>query len=436
MRPAIRALAFLCGLACAAPALSDAAEKSTWAYWRGPSGQGYVEDARVPLTWGPDKNLLWKTALPGPGNSTPVVWGDRLFLTAADAKGDERYVLCVRTTDGEILWKQTASKGVEAGKSHAWNGYASASCTTDGKYVYAFFGTPGLFCYDFDGQLIWKHGFGVFTADTGWGTGASPVLYEDLVIQNCDNSGAKALPPGKKPEDAAPQAVVALNKKTGEEVWKTERNQGKGWSTPVLIPTADGKSELVLNGPHGVWAYDPKTGKEVWHCERHKGDEKALFGEAIPVFDQEKLIVLSGRPGPMIAVKLGGKGDVTKSHILWDVSRAKSGRDVGSPLLYKGLVYVGDRQGNLWCHDAKTGDVLYRERVGAKCFSASPVVVQDRILFLMDDGVTYVLEPGKEFKQPAKNALGDGTDFRASPVIVDGRLFLRSQANLYCVGAK
>src|SRR5207253_1565455 len=153
---------------------------------------------------------LWKSALPGAGNSTPVLAGDRLFLTAASRNGDERFVLCVNIADGKILWKQTASTGVEPGKTHGMNGYASPSCATDGTNVYAFFGTPGLFCYDLDGKEVWKHNFGIFRSDQGWGTAASPFLFEDLVIQNCDNDGGPT---------AAPQALVALDKKTGKVRW-------------------------------------------------------------------------------------------------------------------------------------------------------------------------------------------------------------------------
>jgi outer membrane protein assembly factor BamB len=429
-------IAFAFGLAIALPAPADSSvpPNQRWAQWRGPSGQGYIEDTRVPLTWSGTENLLWKTALPGTGNSTPAVSGDRLFLTASSPKGDERHVLCIRT-NGEILWKQTAARGVEPSKTHKMNGYASPSCATDGTHVYAFFGTPGLFCYDFDGKLIWKQSFGIFTADTGWGTSASPIVVDDLVIQNCDNSGAAALPKGNKPEEAAAQVLIAFDKNTGTKVWQAERNQGKGWSTPVLIPMPNGRVDLVLNGPNGVWAYDPKNGKELWHCERHKGDVKALFGEAMPVFDREKLVMLSGRPGPMMAVRLGGSADVTRTHVLWDVPR-KTPRDVGSPILWKDLVYIGDKQGGISCYDAKTGTQVYHERAGSECFSASPVAVQGKLLFLNEDGATFVVEPGRQYKLAGKNTLGDGTDFRASPVVVDGRLYLRSQSHLYCIGNK
>jgi outer membrane protein assembly factor BamB len=433
MRCTSLALALI-GLAISSAALAEPAAAPAWPHWRGPGGQGHSNDTKVPLTWSASENVLWKTALPGAGNSTPIICGERIFLTAASPKGDERYVICVRT-NGEVLWKQTAATGVEPGKTHAMNGYASPSCATDGTHVFAFFGTPGLFCYDFDGKLLWKQSLGVFTADTGWGTSASPVVVDKVVIQNCDNSGARALPKGARPEDAAPQALIAFDTTTGEKVWRADRNQGKGWSTPVLIPMPGGRVDLVLNGPNGVWAYDPRTGKEMWHCERHKGTDKALFGEAMPVFDRDKLVMLSGRPGPMMGVRLGGTGDVTRTHVLWDVPR-KTPRDVGSPILWQNLLYIGDRQGNLTCYDAQSGETIYRERAGSRCFSASPLVVRGQLLFLAEDGATYVVEPGRQFKLAKRNVLNDGTEFRASPVVVDGRLYLRSQSNLYCIGAK
>src|SRR5262245_27401595 len=244
-------LAALLALACGTFAQTPDASKAPpadWPQWRGPSGQGYASDARVPLTWGETENVLWKTALPGKGNSPPVVWGDRVFLTSAGEGGATRSVLCIRATDGKLLWEKIAAKGVPQEKTHAWNGHASPSCVTDGKHVWAFFGTPGLFCYDLDGTLVWKKTFGTFHSAAGWGTAASPFLYEDTVILNCDNDGGRI---------AAPPALVAMEKTTGKLRWSTPREGGRGYSTPRLMKVASGRTDLVLNGPIGTWGYDP-----------------------------------------------------------------------------------------------------------------------------------------------------------------------------------
>src|SRR5581483_11817780 len=304
----------------------------TWVHWRGPTFEGHVDDAKVPLTWSETENIVWKTNLPGRGNSSPIVWGERIFLTASSKDGHERWVLCVSARDGKILWQKTASKGVPPGKTHAWNGYASASCTTDGQRVYAFFGTPGLFCYDMDGNLLWQHSFGIFTSITGWGTAASPFLFEDLVIQNCDNDGPAGLPKGADPKEAAPMALVALDKVKGTVRWQTPRNQGRGYSTPRLHTDKSGRLELILNGPRGVWSYDPRNGKEYWHCERKDQKEQAKFGEMVPTIAADLLFAPSGRPGPFQAIRLGGTGNVTKSHVAWEIRR--KGRDVSSQILF------------------------------------------------------------------------------------------------------
>jgi outer membrane protein assembly factor BamB len=434
------------GVVCLSVVLSHGSADSktganaNWPSWRGPSGQGYVNGSNVPLTWSETKNLLWKTDLPGRGNSSPIVWGDHIFLTAASPNGDERYVLCVQATDGKILWKQLASKGAGPGKTHEWNGYASASCVTDGSRVYAFFGTPGLFCYDFQGNLVWKHDFGIFTSERGWGTAASPFLFEDLVIQNCDNDGPQALPPGHKPEEAAPMALVALDKKTGEVRWQAERNQGRGFSTPVLLTTAEGRLDLVLNGPRGVWAYEPRSGKELWHCDRKAAGDwennSARFGEPLPVSNHDMLFAASGRPGPFQAIRLGGVGDVSQSNLVWEVVR-QGHRDVSSPILWQDLSYAVDSKGFLTCHEAKTGAVVYNVRIGDRAL-ASPVEIGEKLLFVLDDGTALVIQPGREFKVLHKNHLGEGKalDFAASPAVASGRLYLRSQSSLYCIGEK
>lgn len=443
MRGSWPAGAMLC-LSLLLPARSDsppavAGAAAQWHQWRGPTGQGYSDDTRVPLTWGETENLLWKTPLPGKGNSTPVVWGDRIFLTASSPDGRERYLLCVGATDGKVLWKQLAARDENPLKTHDWNGHASASCTTDGERVYAFFGTPGLFCFDIHGKLLWHHQFGIFTSETGWGVAASPFLFDDLVIQNCDTDGPKYLPRGRKAEEAAPADLVALDKRTGEERWRAPRDQGRGFSTPVLVKTPQGRMDLVLNGPHGVWGYDPRSGNVLWHSRRSDPGDSHRFGEPLPVFNGEFLYVASGRPGPSQAIRLGGKGDVGGSQLLWQVVR-KGHRDVGSPLLWDGLIYLTDRDGRLAPQDVRTGQVVYSERLsGSKVNSmASPVLVRGKLLFLMDEGTTVVVEPGRTFKAVGRNKLGDSQplDFGASPAIADGRLYLRSQSHLYCIGEK
>lgn len=420
----------------------DAKGPAWWPQWRGPSGQGYVEDSRIPLEWSATKNLLWKTPLPGAGHSTPVIWGDRAFLTCANRDGSERIVLCVRTSDGKIVWNKTVYKG-DPDRTHGTNTHASPSCVTDGQRVYAFFGTPGMYCLDLNGKQLWHHAFGVFTSETGWGIGASPVLFENLVIQNCDNDGPDFAPKGVVKKDCALASIIALDKRTGSQVWETPRNQGRGFSTPVLIQAPNGRLNLVLNGPRGVWAYDPKSGTEVWRCERHPDEDNTKFGEPMPLFNKETMFTAAGRTnGYLQAIKLGGDGDITTKGLAWEIRRAGI-RDVGSGVLAGDyLIYADGRGATLSAHDIKTGKQTFFERTsgakgkGGKAFYASPVLVNGKVLCLRQDGVAFVLEPGAQLKIVRQNRLSDGTDFSASPAFADGKMFLRSQTHLYCVGTK
>jgi outer membrane protein assembly factor BamB len=430
-------IAVLVSFPAFAAAPAETSGPAFWPQWRGPSGQGYCGDSRVPLSWSETENLLWKAKLPGKGNSTPIIWGERIFLTASSPNGKERLVLCLSRRDGKILWQRDATRDALPERTYSWNGYASASCVTDGKHVYAFFGTPGLFCYDFEGRLVWKHDFGVFTSEAGWGTAASPFLFEDSVIQNCDNDGPAGLPKGATDKKAAPMALVGLDKKTGAVRWTTPRNQGRGFGTPRLMTMAGGRIDLVLNGPLGVWGYDPRSGKERWHCERSDPQGLARFGEPMPVSNGEMLFVLSGRPGACQAIRLPGEGDVTSSHIAWQGTR-KGYRDVSSPILWEGRIYQADsRAEKLACYDLKTGKQVYDERCGGKSLS-SPIAVRGKLLFVLDTGVTLVVEPGEQFRIVRRNVLGEGRkiDFGASPAVAEGRLFLRSQEYLYCIGEK
>ncbi|MSR32848.1 MAG: hypothetical protein EXR99_15240 [Gemmataceae bacterium] len=418
-------------------AFTPALAADNWPHWRGPGWQGVSDDATAPLQWSNEKNLLWKTALPGGGNSSPIIQNGKVFLTCSSPDGAERRVVCVDAATGKVLWNQLASKGVAPGKSHQWNGYASASCATDGERVYAFFGTPGLFCYSVEGQLLWKKSFGIFTSEAGWGTSASPFLYEDLVIQNCDNDGDMALPAGAT--GSAPMSLVALDKKTGQERWSTPRNLGRGFSTPRLLTVAGGRVDLVLNGPNRLAGYDPKNGKELWRCDRSHPRDQARFGEPLPITNGRSIFILSGRPGPCQALRLPGEGDITKTHVAWEVER-KAHRDVGSPVLLNDLIYQPDTKGMLTCMHLETGKVLYDSRIGngQNKGLSSPLVLRGKILIPLDDGETVVVEPGAELKILYRNKLGDGTplDFGASPAVSAGKIFFRSQHTLYCVGEK
>ncbi len=422
------ALALAAGLAAQPP---DASKPSLayWPQWRGPSGQGYAHDDRVPLKWGETENVLWKTKLPGAGNSTPVVWGDRVFLTSASDGGAVRTVLCVRATDGKLLWERVAAKGVPQEKTHAWNGHASPSCVTDGHHVWAFFGTPGLFCYDVDGKLIWKKTFGRFHSAAGWGTAASPFLYEDTVILNCDNDGGRL---------AAPPALVALEKTTGKERWSTPREGGRGYSTPRLLTAANGRIDLVLNGPVGTWGYDPATGKERWRCLRSDPNDRMRFGEPMPVDDGGRIFIESGRDGPYQILKLPGEGDITETHILHSGVR-KGHRDVSSPIAWQGRVYAVDNKGVLSCYDLESGKEVYSGLIGNRKNRslASPIALRGKLLWTLDDGTTVVVQPGPRPQVVGRNKLpGEDLDFGASPAVADGRLFLRSQSWLWCIAGK
>lgn len=405
------------------------ARDALWTHWRGPSEQGYVEDTKVPLEWGEKKNVLWKTKLPGDGHSTPIIWGDRIFLTGSNSGGSERYVFCVRRSDGKVLWEQTAAKNVSKEPTHAWHGYASASCATDGKHVYAFFGTPGVFCYDVDGKFVWKKELGAITSDAGWGTAASPYLYGDVVIVNCDNDGGKG---------AAPADLIALDKKTGEQKWSTPRKQGRGYGTPRLMKTTNGRVDLVLNGPLAVCGYDPKTGKELWRCVRTGKGDQQRFGEPMPVDDGERMFVLSGRPGPCQLVKMPDKGDVTKTHVIHSEERGKGRRDVASPIVHEGRVYCVDKNSLLTVYDMKTGKELTTLPLKRGVSSmASPIRVQGKLLWLLDDGTTVVVEPGETPKIVGQNRLDGGKlEYGASPAVAEGKLFIRSRTHLYCIGEK
>jgi outer membrane protein assembly factor BamB len=280
---------------------------SNWPRFRGPAGDGHSPEGNLPTAWGPKNQVAWRTKLPGAGASSPVVWGDRIFLTAALDKGHKRILLCVNRKDGSIRWQRTVSSG-NPGPTHALNHHASSTCVTDGVHVWSFFGKGGLFCHSVEGGLVWERQVGDFLSV--WGTAASPILHGDRLIVNCDQDSELTSVPAKELPSKA--SLLAVHKLTGKTIWQTPRFASRGWSTPVVVRAPDGREQLVLNGPDGVHGYDPQNGRDIWVSRR-----QVLFGEPSVVAGHGLIFALSGRPGPMVAVRQGGAGDVTDKLTAW-----------------------------------------------------------------------------------------------------------------------
>ncbi len=390
-----------------------------WPRWRGPAENGHTAETALPVKWS-DADLAWKTTLPGSGQSSPIIWGDRIFLTAALEEGRERIVFCVDRKSGKLLWQHSAWKG-EPEKVHIMNGWASPSCATDGRIVVAFFGRGGMHAYTVDGVHLWSRDLGKF--ESPWGVSACPVIVDDNVIQNCDAD--------------VDGYITALDKQTGKDVWKTERTlksdpeqSMRGWSTPIVVQAA-GRREVVLNGHDGVRAYDPANGKELWYCKGFNGR-----GEPTVTPAGELLTVVNGLSGDFYAVKPGGSGDVTATHMAWHTPR-KDGRDCPSPIVIGKYALVVSMSGITTCYDAVDGHAYWKERLTGK-FSGSPIAANGLAYLLNEDGTTYVIRPGESLDMVAENALtaGDEEIFRASTTPCDGQLFIRSTTTLYCVGKK
>jgi len=385
-----------------------------WSRWRGPSGQGLVAPGNYTNWWSPTAKIKWRTQLPGSGNSSPIVWGDRIYLTTAQNNGAKLSLLAFNRADGKRLWEAVVpQQGVEY--VHPKNGYASATPTTDGRLVYASFGRHGLVAFDLNGQIVWHRRFGVI--ENYHGPAGSPVLYKDRVFLYQDHNGS-----------AAQRAfVAAFDAQTGKTLWETPRSETVGWGTPVVINTGT-RDELVVNSQGRVAAYDPATGKELWTV-------RGMTYEVIPtpVVGDDLVFASSGRAGPTFAIRPGGSGDVTRTHVAWSTQRGSP--FVPSGLLYDGLLYlVNDMQSILTVQEAKTGTLVYQGRLGVaqrEGFSASPVVVNGEIFFTNDEGETFVVKAGREFKLLHTASIGEGT--LASPALVDGIWYWRTASSLIAI---
>jgi outer membrane protein assembly factor BamB len=394
-----------------------------WPAWRGPRGDGNAAAKVPPLKWSRTENVRWKTPLPGPCNSSPVVCKDRVFLTQATDKGKRRSVLCIDRTDGKILWQRdTPFTGSES--THETNPYCSATPATDGECVIASLGSAGMVCYDLAGKERWRKDLGKL--EHIWGNASSPILYGDLAILWCG--------PGER------QFLLAVKKATGETVWQHDepggqsgkdggpRNWRGSFSTPI-VARIDGHDELILCVPEKVKGFDPASGKELWSCA---GMGKLVY--ATPVCSADGIVVaVSGFYGPALAVRAGGKGDVTATRRLWHHTQRHPQR-IGSPVLIDERVYPVNESGVGQCLDLKSGkDLWEKPRIGGESWS-SWVHVGGRLYLCDKTGDTVVLSDGPKYEQLARNSLGE--EVRASPAVADGEIFLRTYEHLWCIGAK
>lgn len=392
----------------------SATAEENWGRFRGPTGRGHTADTDVPVKWDAGA-VKWKTRLKGQGQSSPVLAGNRLFLTSASEDGRQRYIHCLDRDSGKVLWEKSFDCPTPE-TPHKMNSFATPTCATDGRHVVAFFGPGGLHCLDLDGNTLWSKNLGTFPGV--WGIAASPILHEGKVIQNCDAEG--------------PSSIVALDLKTGKEVWKTERAEKPrgGWSTPILIQTG-GHEELVLNGEFGVRGYDPATGRELWFCKGFNGR-----GAPVPDYADNTLYVVNGKPGDLYAVKPGGQGDVTSSSMVWHSMR-RGGRDLPSPAVVGDHVLVLSMSGITTCYNRADGQMLWYERLPVKGeFAASPLVANGLVYFQnVYGGETLVLRPGPALDVVSINPLGADREelFRAAFLPVGGRLYTRSDTTVYCI---
>jgi outer membrane protein assembly factor BamB len=416
-----------------------------WPGWRG-DGRGISVEKNLPLKWSENEGVKWKTPVPGAGHSSPIVWANRVFVTTAVAedpnvetfrggvfiggdrsKPDESQytyrVICLDADQGNILWSKAVTSQRPRTPRHTKNTYASETPVTDGKYVFASFGSAGLCAVDFQGNMIWQRDLGLMRRRAGWGTGSSPVLFQNTVIVNCDSDGESY--------------ITALDKATGDPVWRTERDEGASWGTPFLFE-AGGRTTVVTNATRYMRGYDAASGKLLWQCAGG-----SMITVPSPVAADGLVFLSSGHNlfprQPIIAVRSEASGDITpargQSHsqgVAWSYS--SGGPYVTSPIAIDDYLYVPLDKAALTCYEAKTGKVVYERQklVARNTVTASPIAGDGRIYIQTEDGECYVVKPGPKFEILAVNKLDEV--FCASPAVSAGKLFLRGRKHLYCIG--
>lgn len=386
----------------------------SWPRWRGPSGQGLASGEGYPDRWSDTENVLWRVGVPGRGHSSPIVWEDRIFVTTARPDGRVS-ILSYQRSDGALLWEAFGPDRTPE-SLHRKNSHASSTPTTDGRLVYASFGNKGLLAVDFDGHVAWHQSLGTF--GNYHGTAGSPLLYKNRLIVFQDHRGGRS----------GGAFIAALDTRDGSMLWRTERSGTVGWSTPIAIRVFD-HDEVVVSSQSRVVSYEPDTGRELWSCRGN------LF-EVIPtpVVGQGLVFCSSGRAGPTLAIRPGGSGDVTDTHLEWRSSRGSP--FVPSPLLVGNRLFLlNDMTSIATCLDATTGELVWQGRLGIATregFSASPVAADGKVFFTNDEGETFVVRDGPEFELLHVNRLN--ATVLASPALVDGRWYFRTSRELIAIG--
>lgn len=435
-----------------APSRAASNSGKGWPSFRGPQASGISEGQNLPEKWNAKtgENILWRTPIPGLAHSSPVVWGNRVFVTSAvssdpkasfrpglygdgDASKDRsqhRWMLyAIDKGSGKIVWEKTAHQGEPIDKRHIKSTYANSTPATDGRIVVTWFGSQGVYAYDFNGRFLWKVDLG--RVDMGaydipsleWGPASSPIIWNDLVIVQCDTQ--------------ADSFLLALDAATGKTVWQTLRDELPSWGTPTVMQTSAGP-QLVTNASNFIRAYDPRTGKELW---RLGGSSKITA--PTPIFADDLIVVASGRgpERPVFVVRPSARGDLTLAEgktssesIVW--SRTGRGSYMPTPLIYNGILYVLGNNGLFDAYNLKTGAEVYRQRlptVGSG-YSASPVAADGKIYLSNEDGEMLVIGAGDKFTHLATNSMGEL--LMATPALSDGVMYVRSASSLFAIGRK
>ena len=412
----VTALALLTLTACGHEQVASGQTSSNdWPCFRGPTGQG-VSSAKVapPVEFGDSKNIEWKVPLPGPGTSSPVVWNDRIYITCYTGGPDNptRHLIALRRDNGKEIWSvPIKAKLPEQEKIREGHGYASSTPAADQHGVVCFFGKTGVVAFDHNGKEQWTADVG--SGLSGWGSAASPVIFNNLVIINASVES---------------ESLIALNRKTGDKAWSVGGIK-ESWNTPIIV-SVDGKYELVVAMLGKIQGLNPETGSQLWNCDTD------ITWYMVPslVAHEGVVYALGGRSGIAgLAVKAGGKGDVTKTRRLWT---SRKGSNVTSPIYYEGHLYwMHDNLGIAYCAKADTGEIVYENRIErAGQVYGSPVLVNGLIYQTSRDGRVYVIAARTQFELVATNRLEERGMFNSCPAVVDGRLFIRSDKFLYCIG--